>query len=493
MNTRLVNPHLTTNTTDRPNVVFIMADDLGWRDLSCTGSDFYETPHIDSLARQGVGFTNAYAACPVCSPTRASLLSGKYPARLGLTNYIGGPEHARAGSERGRVLSTPYIPYLPATETSLAKAFKGHGYRTWHVGKWHLGGPDYWPEVHGFDVNIGGCDMGHPRGRGHYFPPWDIPTLAPKDGDDYLDDRLGDEAAALIRNHDGQPFFLNLWFYLVHTPLMAHRDLVAKFREKARAMGLDQVDALVEGEHHPSEHKKHERIVRRIIQSEPTYAAMVEHLDRNVGKVLQALEDTGIADNTIVVFTSDNGGLSTAEGSPTCNAPLAEGKGWLYEGGNREPLLMRWPGHFPAAAQSDAIVTSPDFYPTLLEACGLPPMPGQHIDGRSFLPALQAPDKHHDRGAVFWHYPHYGNQGGEPGCAVRKNNWKLIEFFGGPVVLFDLDADPGERHDLADKQPETTAALMAELHAWRNEIGALIPENNPDWKPWHDKNLDACD
>lgn len=478
---------------NRPNVIFMLIDDMGWKDLSCMGSDFYETPNIDRLSREGMLFTNAYAACPVCSPTRASVMSGKYPARVGLTHYIGGPEHCLEGSERGRVLSAPYVPYLPVAERSLASTLKSHGYQTWHIGKWHLGAEDYWPEQHGFDVNIGGCHMGCPSHGGGYFAPWDIPTLAPKEGDAYLTDRLGDEAAALINKADERPFFMNMWFYQVHVPLMAKREKIAKYERKAAAMGLDKKNALVEGDYFPCEHKKTRRIVRRVIQSNPVYAAMIESLDDNVGKILNALDAKRIADNTIIVFTSDNGGLSSTEGSPTCNAPLSEGKGWMYDGGLREPLLVRWPETVQAGTTSDAIVTSPDFYPTILEACGLPMEPEQHVDGVSFHAALTNAGQAPERGPVFWHFPHYGNQGGEPGSSIRDGDWKLIEFFNGPIELYNLKQDIGERDNVAKHYPLKTQELLMALRAWRESVNAIIPNPNPDWRPRRDADLKSID
>ena len=478
--------------SNKPNVIFILIDDMGWKDLSCTGSTFYETPHIDRLAREGMSFSNAYAACPVCSPTRASIMTGKYPARLGLTHFIGSESHCKKGSEKGRVLGAPYIPYLPNLEKSLATTFLENGYATWHIGKWHLGSEAYWPEQHGFEINIGGCHAGHPPGPNHYFAPFSIPTLEQKPDDDYLTDRLGDEAAALIRQSDG-PFFMNMCFYQVHTPLMAKKEKVDKYRRKVTDLGLDKIEAIVKGDYFPVEHKKNQRIQRRVVQSDPVYAAMIEHLDDNVGKILDALEAKGIAENTIIVFTSDNGGLSTSEGSPTCNAPLAEGKGWMYEGGTREPLLVRWPNVIAAGQQSDALVTSPDFYPTLLEACKIDLDPVQHCDGQSFLSVLKDVNRSYDRGSLFWHYPHYGNQGGEPGCSIRKGKWKCIEFFEGSVQLFDLSSDLSELHDLSEEHPQVKSELLNELHAWQLEVNAIVPDKNADWEPWCDKDLIATD
>ncbi len=490
----MLSRNLREETPRRPNVIMILIDDMGWMDLACQGSTFYETPNIDRLAAEGMRFTDAYAACPVCSPTRASIMSGKYPARIGLTHFIGGPEncpHCQLGGDKGKLLGAPYVPFLSTRETSLATALKRHGYATWHLGKWHLGSEAYWPDQHGFDVNLGGCHMGHPRGKGHYFPPWEIPTLEQKAGDNYLTDRFGDEAADLIKNNDGTPFFMNMWFYSVHTPIQAKPEKIRKYEEKAKALGLDRQQAVIEGDYHPCESKKTLRIERRVVQSDPDYAAMIESLDENVGKILDALEQKGIADNTIILFTSDNGGLSTSEGSPTCNAPLVEGKGWMYEGGVREPLLVRWPGKVQAGTTSDAVVTSPDFYPTLLEACGLPPMPEQHVDGKSFLPVLKG--EAFDRGAVFWHFPHYGNQGGTPGCSIRKGAWKLIEFFEGGMELYDLENDISEQNNLAGRYPERVKKLLAELHTWQDEVNAIKPVPNPDWHPWLDTDLNPLD
>ncbi|MFO7900849.1 MAG: sulfatase [Planctomycetota bacterium] len=460
--------------SDKPNVVFILIDDLGWRDLTCYGSAFYETPNIDRLGREGMRFTDAYAASPVCSPTRASILAGKYPATVGITDWIG------AGT-RGRLIDAPYTDHLPFEETSLATTLRGAGYRTAHVGKWHLGDPPYWPENHGFDVNVGGCDWGHPHNG--YFSPWDIPGLQNAAEGTYLTDHLTDEAIRFVRDSGDRPFYLNLCYYAVHIPIQAKEETIAKYEAKARAMGLDRMKTFEEDGPYPCEHKKDKRIVRRLVQSDPVYAAMVENLDTNVGRVLDALAETGQLDDTIIVFTSDNGGLSSAESSPTCNAPLAEGKGWMYEGGTREPLLVRWPGVVEPGTVCNDPITSPDFYPTLLDSAGLPPMPEQHTDGVSFLPLLRG--EHLDRGPIFWHYPHYGNQGGTPGCSVRQGDWKLIEFFeDGRLELYHLRDDIGEENDLAGSHPARTKELHEMLRTWRDYVEAKIPQPNPDYEPW---------
>ncbi|HEX6971405.1 MAG TPA: sulfatase [Limnochordia bacterium] len=454
----------------RPNIILILIDDLGWRDLACFGSPFYETPHLDRLAASGMRFTDAYAASPVCSPTRASLLTGKYPATVGVTNWIG-------GRARGRLLDAPYIDHLPLHEVSLARALKEGGYTTWHVGKWHLGGRPFYPEQHGFDVNIGGCDWGHPRHG--YFSPWGIETFPDGPEGAYLTDALTDAAIELIRGHTGGPFFLSLCHYAVHTPIQAKPEYVEKYREKARALGLDKLPALEEGEFFPCEHKRHLRVVRRRIQSDPAYAAMVEILDANLGRLLDALAETGRAADTLLLFTSDNGGLATSEGSPTCNAPLAEGKGWMYEGGTRVPLIVSWPGVVAPGSVCEVPVTTPDIYPTLLEAAGLPLRPEQHTDGVSLARLLRG-ERTLDREAIFWHYPHYGNQGGTPASSIRMGDYKLIEFFeDGRLELYHLRDDIGERRNLAALDPGRARAMQRRLAAWRADVGAKIPEPNP--------------
>lgn len=464
-----------------PNIVLILIDDMGWRDLACYGSRFYQTPNIDRLAAEGMRFTQAYAACPVCSPTRASILTGKYPATLGLTNWIDWTD--RSHPNRGRLVDVPYIDHLPLSEVTIAAALREAGYATWHVGKWHLGGPEFYPERHGFDANIGGWEAGMPVHG--YFSPWGIPTLEDGTSGECLTDRLTDEAIRLIERNassdDRRPFFLNLWYYAVHTPIQAKPELVEKYERKAKQLGLDKIPAFVEGVHFPVEHKKHLRIRRRVVQSDSVYAAMIETLDTNIGRLLGALERVGAADDTVVIFTSDNGGLATSEGSPTCNAPLAEGKGWMYEGGTREPLVVRWPAVTPAGAVCHAPLTSPDFYPTLLEAAGLDLRPEQHADGVSFLPCLRG-DASEARPPIFWHYPHYGNQGGTPGSSVRIGDWKLIEFFeDGRLELYNLAEDIGEDHDLAAERPLVAAEMHEQLVRWRESVEARIPHVNPDF------------
>jgi len=447
----------------RPNVVLLLADDLGWRDLGCTGSTFYETPHLDRLAAEGMSFTHAYAACPVCSPTRVSVLSGKYPARLATTDYFG-------GRRKKQLLPAPYLDHLPLEETTLAEAFRSAGYRTAFFGKWHLGGAGFGPLEQGFEVNVGGFERGHPPAG--YFAPYRIPTLPDGPAGEHLTERLTDEACAFIDEHAEEPFFVMLAWYAVHTPLQTTPELQAKYVAKREALPAPEGPRfLPEGEREA-----------RQVQDHAVYAGMVESMDTSAGRVLAKLEELGLAGDTIVLFTSDNGGLSTSEGSPTSNVPLRAGKGWMYEGGIREPFLVRAPGITRAGTMSTVPVITTDIAPTLLALAGLEPLPAQHVDGVD-LSALLAGGGAPQRDALFWHYPHYGNQGGSPCSAVRVGSDKLIEFFeDGRLELYDLAADPGEGTDLTAERPEQAAALHARLKAWRADVGARLPTPNPDFK-----------
>lgn len=453
----------------RPDIVLILIDDLGWRDLVCYGSTFYETPHLDRLAAGGMRFTDGYASCPVCSPTRASLMTGKYPATVGMTNWI-------PGNPWGRLMGVPYFHELPREEITLADALRAGGYRTLHVGKWHMGEEGNWPQDRGFEVNVGGCDWGAPH-RG-YFSPYHIPQLEDGPEGEYLTDRLTDEAIRLLNEPRDRPVFLNLCHYAVHTPIQAPAALIEKYKRKAHDMGLDTQPTFEDGAHFPCLHKKDQRIRRRLLQSDPAYAAMMENLDTNIGRLLDAIAASGRADNTIVIFTSDNGGLTSAETSPTCNRPLCEGKGWMADGGLRVPLLVRWPGVVKGGTTCEVPVTSTDFFPTLLEAAGLPPMPEQHVDGESIVPLLRGEGALR-RDAIYWHYPHYSNQGDTPSCAVRCGDWKLIEHFEDHrLQLYNLRDDIREDHDRSADRPDLVSELHAKLVAWRTASGAKVPQVN---------------
>ena len=451
----------TVRTPARPNLVFILADDLGWRDLGCYGSTFYETPHLDRLAAKGMRFTEAYAACSVCSPTRASILTGKYPARLQLTDWLPG----RANRPDQKLKRPAILDHLPLEEVTFAGALREAGYRTGFIGKWHLGGPDFFPDKQGFDLNLGGCAKGSPPS---YFSPYGIPTLTDGPKGEYLTDRLTDEALKFIAGAAGRPFLLYLSHHAVHTPLQAKPGLLAKYRAKAARLPTPAgPEFLPEG-----------RNQARQIQNQPVYAAMVESLDESVGRVLRKLAELGLEQNTVIVFTSDNGGLSTSEGSPTSNVPLRAGKGWHYEGGVREPLLVRWPGVTRPGSLCQAPMISTDYYPTFLEMAGLPLRPRQHVDGVSLVPLLKggAPAER----PLFWHYPHYSNQGGGPCGAVRLGDMKLIEWYEDDrVELYNLKNDLGENNDLAAKMPDKAAALRTMLHDWRKTVDATMP-TKPD-------------
>jgi len=454
----------------RPNILFILADDLGQRDLGCYGSTFYETPSLDRMAQDGARFTNAYAACPVCSPTRASIMTGQWPQRTGITDYIGAPTDPEAWKRNTRLLPAPYVDRLALDTPTLAKALKAAGYATFFAGKWHLGPEGWWPEDQGFDINRGGTDRGGPYGGNKYFSPYGNPRLSDGPPGEHLPDRLATETATFIAANKDRPFFAYLSFYSVHTPLMAREDLRQKYEEKRKRLGLEARWG-----------REGTRDVR-LVQEHAVYAGMVEAMDLAVGKVLAQLDETGLREKTVVIFTSDNGGLSTSEGWPTSNLPLRGGKGWLYEGGIREPLLVRWPGVVQAGSVVSTPVSSPDFFPTLLEVTGRQPQPGQVLDGVSLVPLLQGgtlPER-----ALFWHYPHYGNQGGAPGAAIRRGDWKLIEWYEDRhLELFNLAEDPGEQTDLAQTETAQAEALRDELHAWQKQVDAQLPAPNVNYDP----------
>ncbi len=455
-----------------PNIVFFVADDLGWADLGCYGSTFYETPHLDRLAEQGARFTNGYAACPVCSPTRAALLTGKYPVRTGVTDYInpGGANQPEKWNRPTPLLPAPYEDRLALQEVTFAEALQEAGYATFYAGKWHLGPEGFYPEDQGFNVNYGGHEQGGPYGGKKYFSPYNNPRLKDGPPGEHLPDRLASEAAQFLEDHRDEPVLIYFPFYSVHTPLMARKDLQQKYEQKRERLGLEAKFG-----------RERQRNVR-LVQEHAVYAGMVEALDAAVGKVLTKLDELGLTDNTIIIFTSDNGGLSTSEGHPTSNLPLRAGKGWLYEGGIRVPLLVRWPGEVKPGSVIEEPVTSTDFYPTLLEATGQPARPEQHVDGVSLV-ALLKEGKRPEPRSLFWHYPHYGNQGSAPGAAIRRENWKLIEWQGDvPVELYNLAEDLSEKQNLAEQYPDLVQELRDQLHTWQKATGARFASPNPKFK-----------
>jgi len=446
------------------NFVFFLIDDLGWADLSCYGSTFYETPNIDRLASEGMRFTEAYAACPVCSPTRGSIMTGKYPARLGITQWIGGANQP-----------TPYRHYLPLEEVTIAEALKQAGYATGFVGKWHLATRDpdrakYYPDRQGFDVNIGGDYSGAPP---TYFWPYSkknrtLETMPPGGAEgEYLTDRLTDESLKFLDSNKDRPFLLYLSHYAVHTPTESKQALTDEY--KAKAEKLPKIDG-------PRFAEVYGRYKTRQVQDNPVYAGMVQSVDESVGRVMKKLDELGVAGNTAIIFMSDNGGLSTvAREGPTCNLPLRAGKGWLYEGGIREPMIIKWPGVVRPGGVCSEPVTSTDFYPTMLQMTGLPLLPEQHVDGVSMVPLLTGTGKL-KRKAIYWHYPHYHGSGNKPSGAIRAGDYKLIEWYeDNSIELYNLKDDLSEKNDLAGTMPEKAAELRGMLHKWLKETNATVP------------------
>jgi arylsulfatase A len=496
-----------------PNVVFFLVDDLGWADIGCYGSKFYETPNIDNLAENGVRFTDAYSACHVCSPTRASLLTGKYPARLNLTDWLPG----RKDYAFQKLKNAEINQHLPFEETTLAEALKEHGYKTAIFGKWHLGEEPSGPLEHGFDLHTPEkWNKGWPLS---YYAPFKLSGYEGNEGE-YLTDRLTEDALQFIEQNQDNPFFLFLPHYAVHDPIEGRSDLVEKYEKKLA--GMPQPDGpayILEGnpdeEGYPSieeratlvEHEAYQgfsqlpnktvKIKQR--QDNTHFAAMVESMDESMGRVLRKLEALGLDENTIVIFYSDNGGMAAANfGNPerkinparldkafsTANLPLRGAKGWMYEGGIRVPLIVKWSGIKRPGSVSNVPVTTPDLYPTILDMLGLPLRPEQHVDGESIVPVL-AEEKSLKRDAIFWHFPHYSNHGMQsPGGAVRSGKYKLIEYFeNNTVQLFDLENDLGELNDISNENPEKVNELRAMLHEWRKEVSAQMMEPNPAYAP----------
>ena len=453
----------------KPNIVFILADDLGWRDLSNEGSEFYESPHIDRIAHEGMKFTRGYATCQVCSPSRASILTGKYPTNHGITTWIGDRAGA-AWHKTGRHdshLPPEYDRNLRAEEVTLAEVLQGAGYQTFFAGKWHLGSRGSWPTDHGFAVNQGGWDVGSPRGG--YFAPWQNPNLKPGPAGESLPIRLGQETAAFIEKNKDKPFLAYLSFYSVHGPIQTTPALWKKYREKAVESGLASERFLFD-----------RRLAVRQVQDCPIYAGMIEAMDDAVGIVLQKLDELKLTDNTIVCFTSDNGGVSSGDAFCTSNLPLRGGKGRQWEGGIREPFYIKVPGVTRAGMTSDVTVSGIDWYPTLLELAGIAVPKKQAIDGVSLVPLLRG--KSIAQRPLFWHYPHYGNQGGEPSSIILEANWKLIRYHEDDrYELYDLAADPGEQKDLAASEPARVERMRSTLAAWLKEADAKFPQPDPEF------------
>jgi len=452
-----------------PNIVLIVVDDLGWTDLGCYGSTFHETPNIDRLASEGMMFNSAYAANPVCSPTRASIMTGKYPTRVGITDWIPGLD-----PKNRKLLGPEDLHALPLEEVTIAEALKKHNYMTFFAGKWHLGSEGFYPEQQGFDINMGGHDKGSPPGG--YYTPYNNPKLSDGPEGEYLTDRLTTESLQFIQKNREKPFFLFLSYYTVHTPIQANKQYISKFKEKL--MGMN--DSI------PRQIIEHDGLTV-INQVNPDYASMVYALDQNIGRLMKKLEELGLSDRTMIIFTSDNGGLSTLPQNrmiaPTSVKPLRAGKGWCYEGGIRVPLIIKMPGVVTPRTSTNYPVVSCDFYPTILEMAELPLLPQQHVDGISLIPLLTG-EKSINRHTIFWHFPHYHGSSWTPGAAIRINEWKLIEFYDWEKVeLYNLNNDPKEEQNLAVDYPEKVEELKQALHNLQQETAAKFPVPNPDYTP----------
>ncbi len=454
-------------TAARPNVVFFLVDDLGWADVGCNGSEFHETPNIDALAASGMRFTQGYAACPVCSPTRASIMTGRHPVRVDITDWI--PGRRANATAKPRFAHIDDRDNLALKEVTIAEHLRQHAdYQTFFLGKWHLGDKGHWPTDQGFDVNIGGCDRGSPPGG--YYAPWNNPNLKANEPGEYLTKRLTDEAISLVEKaNQERPFLMYFSYYNVHTPIQPDTRTIDHFQNVAADRFKTPTPTAAEHD-----------ATSRMRQDNPEYASMVHAVDLSIGRVLKAIDDAGLRDNTIVFFFSDNGGLCTlpskrkSGGGPTCNLPLRSGKGWLYEGGIREPMIARVPGVTKPGSVCDAPIFSTDFFPTILELVGLPSAPELHVDGISLVPNLDGEST--PPRSLYWHYPHYHGSDWKPGAAIRDGDWKLIKFYEtDQIELYNLAEDIGEKNNLAENHAEVRQRLEDKLSDWQQTMHARMP------------------
>ena len=460
---------------EKPNVLFILADDFGYYDMSSSGSKYYETPNLDRIAEGAMVFTSGYAGCQVCSPSRASIMTGRFPARHGITDWIGAKsgEAWRKQNRYNKLLPAEYVHRLDSSCLTLPEAMREAGYKTFFAGKWHLGARGSWPEDHGFDINIGGWDAGSPKGG--YFSPYENPNMADGLPGENLSKRLAHETAGFIsKNHPdstGQPFFAFLSFYAVHGPIQTTEDKWKKYRDKASLQGIA-----------PEGFRMGKYLPVRTVQDNPVYAGLVEQMDDAVGLVLSALSELGLDDNTIIIFTSDNGGVAAGDAFSTSNLPLRAGKGYQFEGGIREPYLIRVPWMDHHGTECRVAVSGTDFYPTILELVGEDLYPDEHLDGISLVPLLKGesiPER-----SLIWHYPHYGNQGGEPSSVIRRAEWKLIHYYeDNREELYNLEKDVGEQHNILADHPDVHEVLHDELFTYLVEVGARFPEKDPEYDP----------
>lgn len=459
----------------QPNVLFILADDFGCHDMSGMGSDFYETPNLDKIANEGMVFTDGYATCQVCSPSRASIMTGKFPARHGITDWIGARTGVdwRKANRFNQLLPPEYVHNLDSDYIVLPEAMKEAGYKTFFAGKWHLGSKGSWPTDHGFDINVGGWDAGSPKGG--YFSPYQNLNLENKKDGKNLSMRLAEETVDFMRANRDSAFFAYLSFYAVHSPIQTTEEKWKKYRQKASDNGIEATGFEM-GHFLPI----------RQVQDNPVYAGLVEAMDDAIGVVLNSLHELGLDENTIVIFTSDNGGVAAGDAFATSNLPLRAGKGYQFEGGIREPYFIKVPWLNTAGKKSHVPVSGTDFYPTILELIGADLKPSEHRDGISLVPLLKG--KHLDERPLVWHYPHYGNQGGEPSSIIRRGVWKLIHYYEDDrEELYNLEIDLSETTDIAGNNPEKVKELSEELFAYLNEVGARFPEKDPQYSAKKEK------
>lgn len=447
----------------RPNIVFILVDDLGLHDLSTTGSSFYETPNVDRIADEGTVFTQGYAASRVCSPSRASIMLGQFTAKHQITDWIGAKSGAnwRTLNRNDKLLPAEYTHVLPKKDATLAEAFVENGYKTFFAGKWHLGSKGSWPSDHGFEINKGGWDKGSPIGG--FFSPWENPNLVNTIPGENLSLRLANETANFIEQNKDTPFFAYLSFYAVHAPIQTSQECWAKYRAKAEKQGIKDFGFEME------------RVLPiRTVQDNPIYAGLVQQMDDAVGIVLDKLNKLGLEENTIIVLTSDNGGVASGDTFSTTNLPLRGGKGYQWEGGIREPYFIKVPW-LKDVKQVNYPVSGTDFYPTLLDLANIPLKPKQHVDGISLKPLLEGA-KAEDR-PLFWHYPHYGNQGGEPASMIREGDWKLIHYWeDGRNELYHLIEDPGEQLNVLSQNATQGKLMEVKLKSFLTEVNANLPK-----------------
>ncbi|WP_432221068.1 sulfatase [Flavobacterium sp. TMP13] len=456
-------------STKKPNVIFILADDYGVNDLSFSGSKYYETPNIDQLAKEGVVFTSGYAACQVCSPSRASIMLGQSTARHGITDWIGATSGTnwRVQGNNDKVIPADYKHGLSSTDVTIAEAMRAGGYKTFFAGKWHLGNGDSTPENNGFDINKGGWEVGSPAGG--YYGPWENPKLPYKYKGENLSMRLAQETADFISDNKNKPFFAFLSFYAVHGPIETTQEKWSKYRDKAEKLGIAD-----------SGYKMEHVLPIRVEQDNPIYAGLVETMDDAVGLLMKRLKELNLDKNTIVIFTSDNGGVASGDSFSTSNYPLRGGKGYQWEGGIREPYFIKLPAMQNAPKTVSFPVSGIDFYPTILELAGLKSKPIQKIDGISLVPLLKG--KTITSRPLFWHYPHYGNQGGEPVSSIRLEEWKLIHYWeDSRDELYNLVNDPAEKKDVYRENTKVGQELRAKLDTFLAETNAKIPKADPNY------------